>query len=119
MIDEVLNAIILADVQIPSVARRIAAIRGIFYRHQLGCAASCWQIKHSLIDDSRSFVPICMEWEQGPIVIVDEGGINLGFHSVGLRAEVGAYIGGRDRLAIFVCALVRDLVGLGLPLPLV
>src|SRR5271166_1646743 len=60
-----------------------------------------------------------MEGEQSPIIIVDETWFDLSFHCFGLAAEVGAYIGNFDRLTVFIHSFKSDLVGLGLPLPLV
>src|SRR3989440_2050973 len=73
----------------------------------------------TLIGHSGAGVPISMEGEQKPIVIVDESRINFVFHRVGLAAEVGAHVASLDRLTVLILPLVGNLVGLGLPLPCV
>src|SRR5262249_5939490 len=35
MIDEILDSVVVPDVKVPSISRRVAALRRIFYRHQL------------------------------------------------------------------------------------
>src|ERR1700675_2092703 len=72
---------------------------------------------HTLIGHGGAGVPVSMEGEQKPIVIVDESRLNFVFHGVGLAAELGAHVGNLHRLAVFVLSLIGDLAGFWLPLP--
>src|ERR1700757_1785181 len=72
---------------------------------------------HTLIGHGGAGIPVSMEGEEKPIVIVDESRIDFIFHGVGLAPELGAYVGNLDRFALFILPLVGNLVGLGLPLP--
>src|SRR5215510_7685185 len=72
VIDKVHDAVVCTNVEVPGVAGRVAAIRGILYREQLGHAGAHWQVKLALIDRAGALVPISMEGEQSPIIIVDE-----------------------------------------------
>ena len=120
MINHRLNAVIFTDVKIPSVAGRVTAgFRGILHRDQRGRAGADRKSLRSFIGDSGAGVPACMEREQKPIIIVDESGLDLVLHEVGLAAQLRGHIGYFDRLAVFVRTRVGDFAGLGLPLPLV
>src|SRR5882762_7417993 len=117
VVDELLDAVIFADVEVPGIAGRVTAVRGILHRHQLSRAVANGQLFHALIGHRGAPVPVSMEGEQKPIVIVDESGIDFVFYGVGLAAELGAQVGSLDRLTVLVLSLVGDFVGLGLPLP--
>ena len=118
VVDQVLDAVVFTDVEIPGVAGRVTAdFRGILHRNQLGRAGAHRQFLHALIGHAGALVPVSMEGEQSPIVIVDETRVDFVLHGVGLAAELGAHVGNLDRLAVFILALKGDLVGLGLPLP--
>src|SRR5215469_10835960 len=82
-----LDAIVLSDVEVPSIAGRVTAgFRGVFYRHQRGRTCTDGQFLSSLIGDGGAGVPISMEGKQNPVVVVYERGFNLVLHLVGLAA---------------------------------
>src|SRR5207249_4112421 len=95
-VDKVHDAVVFTDVEIPDVAGRVTAIRGILYGEQFGRAGAQWQVKLALIDRAGALVPISMEREQRPIIVVDETWIDLIFHGVGLAAKVGACVANLD-----------------------
>src|SRR5439155_25501312 len=77
VVDKVHVAVVVTNAEIPSVTGRLTAIRRILYRDQLGRAGSHGQVKLALIDRAGALVPISMEGEQNPIIVVDERRINL------------------------------------------
>src|SRR5580765_1875104 len=80
------DAVVLTDVEVPGVTGSVTAICGILYREKLGHAGAHRQVKLALIDRAGRLVPISVEREQNPIVIVDEAGVNLVLHGIGLGA---------------------------------
>src|SRR5713226_4685879 len=118
MINELYDSPIRPDVKIPSVSRRVATnLRRIFHRDKLRRTLSDRQFLVVLLHYVRASVPVKMEREDRPIIVVDEGRFNfifqVGRHAVELRAEIGNL----DRLAVLVFSFVGDFSGLGLPLP--
>src|SRR5579862_4610938 len=71
-VDKVHDAVIFTNVEVPGIAGRVTAIRGILYGEQFGHAGAHWQVKLALIDRAGALVPICMEGKQCPIIVVDE-----------------------------------------------
>src|SRR6266403_2807622 len=72
---------------------------------------------HTMIGHGCATVPVRMEGEQKPIIIVDEARVDvvlyIGRLAVQLRANVCSLYG----LAVLIFSFIRDLVGLGLPNP--
>src|ERR1700739_3933597 len=71
------NDAVVFDVEIPDVAGGVTHIRRILYRDQFGRAGAQRQVELALIDRAGALVPVGMEGEQGPIIIVDETGVDL------------------------------------------
>src|SRR5581483_109719 len=71
----------------------------------------------SLIGHGGAGVPISMQGEQKPVVVVDESRFDFILDVVWLAAELGAHVTDLDRLAVFILPLEGDLAGLGLPFP--
>ena len=74
------------------------------------------QLFHALISDGCAFVPISMERENQPIVVVDESRLDFVFDRVRL-IRIKAHVADFDWLALFIFSFIGDLVGLRLPLP--
>src|SRR5229473_5197926 len=88
MIDEFFDSVVRPDVQIPSISRRVAAVR-IFYCHQLRRTLPQRQLLHAhLLHMGAWGVPINMEREKQPIIIVDEKPVNFALHDVGFAGEL-------------------------------
>src|SRR5579871_2377732 len=74
MVDEVLDTLISTDVEIPGIPGSVAAsLRRVLDDDLLGGTATHRQFLHALIGDRGAGVPIRMQWEQKPVIIVDEG----------------------------------------------
>src|SRR6202051_4394490 len=118
MIDEWPPRPIRHDINTPSVSRRVATnLRRIFHRDKFRRTLSDRQFLLVLLHYVRASVPVNMEREERPIIVVDESRLDFIFH-VGRRGvELRAEIGNLDRLAVLVFSFVGDFSGLGLPLP--
>ena len=118
MIDEFLDSTVRPDVEVPCVSRRIAAnLRWILHRHELGGALSNRQFLVVLHFHIRASVPVNMEREERPIIVVDEGRLNVIFHVGGRAVQLRAKVCYLHRLAVFIFRFIGHLPGLGLPLP--
>ncbi len=101
MVDELLDALLFADIEIPGIAWRVTAgFRGILHRDQFGRAGANRQFLHTLIGHGGTGVPIGMEREQKPVIIVDESGFDFVLHLVRLAAELRAVIGDLNLLPV-------------------
>src|SRR6266478_3486121 len=101
MIDEFLGSTVRPDEKLPSISRRVTAnLCGIFHRHSPRRTLPQWQFLHTQVFYIGAGVPVSMEGEQKPIVIVVETRIDFIFHGVGLAAELGAHIGNLDGLGL-------------------
>src|SRR2546429_3880172 len=90
MIGEFLDSPIRPEVKIPSISRRVAAnLRRIFHRHQLRRTLSERQFLHVLDCHNGAGVPVSMEWENKPIIVVDERRLNLDRKSTRLNSSHG------------------------------
>ena len=58
-----------------------------------------------------------MQSEEQPVLIVDETRVDVLLHIGGLAVQLRANVSRLDRLAVLVFSFIRDLPGLGLPLP--
>src|SRR6266403_1672775 len=86
MIDELHASPIRPDVKIPSVSRRVATnLRRIFHRDKLRRTLSNRQFLLVLDRHIGAGVPVRVEREDEPIIVVHESGLNFVFH-VGRRA---------------------------------
>src|SRR6185369_8255979 len=117
MVDELLHPPVFADVEIPCVAGRVTAVRWILHGDQLGRAVALWQWFHTLITGGGAFVPVSMEWEQQPVVIVDERRIDFVLHIVRLGVQLRTQIGDLYRLTVLIFSIIGDLILLWLPNP--
>src|SRR5207302_9699157 len=118
MIGEFLDSPIRPEVKIPSISRRVAAnLRRIFHRHQLRRTLSERQFLHVLDCHNGAGVPVSMEWENKPIIVVDERRLNFVFHVGRRAADLRPDIANPHRLAVLIFTLVSDLAGLRLPSP--
>src|SRR5712664_767668 len=94
MINELLDSPIRPDVKIPSVSRRVATnLRRIFHRHELRRTLSQRQFLVVLLLHVSADVPVNMEWEDHPIIVVDEGRLNFIFHVFRCDGELIPEIG--------------------------
>src|SRR5882762_11276423 len=74
MINELHDSTIRPDVKIPGVSRRVAAnLHRVFHRHKLRRTLSERQYLVVLLLHIRARVPVNMERENRPIIVVDEG----------------------------------------------
>src|ERR1700723_824073 len=107
MIDELPPPPIPPDVKIPCVSRRVATnLRRVFHRDKLRRTLSDRQFLLVLFHYVRASVPVNMEREDRPIIVVDESRLDFIFH-VGRRGvELRAEIGNLDRLAVLVFSFV-------------
>ena len=118
MIDHGLNAVVFPDVEIPGVAGRVTASFGrILHLDQPSRPGADRQFLHAFVSHRRTGIPIGMEREQKPIIIVYESWFDFVLHLVGLAAELGTVVGDLNRLAVLILPFIRDLASLGLPLP--
>src|SRR4051812_37885188 len=117
MISKLLDAVVFADVKVPSIARCVPGVVWIFHGNQFGGSTSNWKLLHSLISHRRACVPLGMEGKQKPIVVVDETWINFLLHRLRLAGEIGSDIGNLDWLAFFVLSLKGHFICLGFPRP--
>src|SRR3954447_14269822 len=69
------------------------------------------------VADGRATVPHHVEWEEQPILVIDERRFDFAFYRVTLAVELRALIGDLDRVAFLVFAFVREGVGLRVPFP--
>src|SRR5438132_10731856 len=110
MIGEFLDSPIRPEVKIPSISRRVAAnLRRIFHRHQLRRTLSERQFLHVLDCHNGAGVPVSMEWENKPIIVVDERRLNFVFHVGRRAADLRPDIANPHRLAVLIFTLVSDL----------
>src|SRR5271169_2693413 len=118
MIDELHNSSILPHIKIPCIAWRIAANFGrIFHRNQFRRAISNRQFLVFFNGYIGAAVPVGMEREEKPIVIVDEARLNLVLHVGRCAAELRTVIRNFNGLAVLVGCFVGDVASLGLPSP--
>src|SRR5438132_1031378 len=117
VVDELLDAVVFADVEVPGVAGGVTDIRGILHRDQLGRAVAQRQFLLALVLYIGAGVPVSMEGEQKPIVIVDETRIDFVLDGVGLAAKLRANVCSLYGLAVLILSFIGDLPGLGLPDP--
>src|SRR5580704_2644699 len=118
MIDELHDSPIRSHVKIPSISRRVtASLRVVFHRHQ---RRRTWTYRQFLLGGlchSGAGIPISMERENQPIIVVDESRLDFVFHVGWRAAELIPVVGDLYRLAVLIFSLVRDLPGLGFPSP--
>src|SRR5205814_8123939 len=101
VVNHLLNAVVSADIEIPGIARRItSSLLRIFHRHQPGRADANRHFVHSLIGHGGASVPIAMEGEQKPVIIVDESRLDFILDVVWLAAELGAHVTDLNRLTV-------------------
>src|SRR5262249_33251287 len=118
MVDEFLDPIVRPDVEVPGVPRRVATGRRILDRYQLRRALPRRQFLRALVLHIRAGrVPVGMEGEDDPIVVVDEGRLDHVLHGVGFLVELPPKVRGLQWVAVLVFAVEGDLVLLGLPDP--
>jgi len=112
MIDKLHHSAFRPEVKVPGISRRIAAnLRGIFHRHQLRRSFSNRQFL--LVRDGYigAGVPVNMEREDKPIIVVKERRLNLVFHVGGCAVEQRPDIGHLERLSILIFSFIGDLPG--------
>src|SRR5207245_9841193 len=100
---------------VPGVSVVVIDIRGILHRDQLGRAVAQRQFLLALVLYIGAGVPVSMEGEQKPIVIVDETRIDFVLDGVGLAAKLRANVCSLYGLAVLLLSFIGDLPGLGLP----
>ena len=102
--DDLLDALVGANVEFPSVAWRVAALRRVFHHHALqrsrflGAVSACRQRSPTRRRRPRRG----MQREKQPILIVDEGRIDVVLDGIALTAELRTLIGSLDRFAFLV-----------------
>src|SRR5262249_29568775 len=104
--------------QVPGISRSLAAnLRSIFHRTQFRRTRANRQFLLVLFGHRRAGVPIGVEGEDEPIIVVDERWLNFVLH-VGRRAiDLRTLVANLDRLSFLIFSLKGDLTGLGLPGP--
>src|SRR5262249_53554519 len=117
VIDELLDAVVVADVEIPGVAGGVTTIGGILHRNQLGRAVAQGQLLLALVLYIGARIPVSMKREQEPIIIVHESRIDFVLDGVGQAAKLRTDVCGLYGLAVLILSFIRDLPGLGLPNP--
>src|SRR5260370_28991046 len=80
MVDYFFDSVVRLDVQIPSISRRVAAVR-IFHRHELRRTLPQRQFLHAHVLCIGAWgIPVNMEREERPIIIVYEKPVNFVLH---------------------------------------
>src|SRR5215467_9949555 len=80
VVDHLLDAVVFADVEVPGVAGRVTAFRRILYRDQLGRAVAQRQGLDAFVLYIGAGVPVNMQSEHQPILVVDETRIDFVLH---------------------------------------
>lgn len=106
-----LDAAAGADIEVPGVARRRAALGWIFHHDFLGGTLSQRQFLHASVFHRRSGIPRNMKCQEQPVLIVYKTRLDLPRLGVKLRAQIRELY----RLARFILSVIGDLVGLRFP----
>src|SRR5882762_5953491 len=108
---------VVADVQCPSVSRRVAALGRIVHLDFLGGTFPQRQFLLAGILNRSAGIPDDMEGKQKVVLIVVECGIDFVLHDRALARELGARVRDLDGVPVLVLPVVRDPVRLRLPDP--
>src|SRR5215468_1437014 len=117
VVDELLEALVFADVELPGVAGRVATLRGVLHHDPSGGLFTDGHFLDALIGHRCPVVPGYVQREQQHIVIVDERRIDFVLYSIALATELVALIGNLDWFAFLIRSVVGDSVGFWFPHP--
>src|SRR5262249_51651107 len=76
-----------------------------------------WHFLHAFIFHAGPGVPDKVEWEDQPVLIVDETRVDFLLDVVRLAVQLRANVCGFYRLAFLIFSFVGDPIGFGLPYP--
>src|SRR5579859_6924994 len=112
-----LDSIVGSNIDFPGIARGVTNIGGIFHHHMVGGTLSSWHFLHAFIFHAGAGVPKYVEWEDQPVLIVDETWIDLLLDVGRLAVDLGTHVCNLYGFAVLIFSFVGDPVSFGLPRP--
>src|SRR5262249_13505107 len=111
------DSAVFTNEELVNVTWGVATVGRIGDHNASSVSRTSRQFMHPRVFHLGGPVPHEMEGEQKPVLVIDEGGVNLLQLLRGLDIQFTAEIGELHGLALLVCALKADAIRLRLPHP--